>query len=502
MKLAIYIRVSTQKQATKGESPHLQKKEGIERAKQENLKFEVYDDSGVSGTANDIEKRVQMKRLLSDMEAGQISHIWAQSEERISRGNNLVSAYILDKIQEYKVLVLTKGMTYDLTTAQHRFLFASIIGAGGLSAGIGFEKARDNKRERISRGYSAGGNNMAYGYKSESKMLLLDEYESEIIRRIFKDVVNGHSANSVSRALNAEGVKTKRGGQWSNTHIIQILRNEIYIGKRKWNNEIFKISPIITEKLFFKANEQLKHNRRGDKIFIRDAYPYNTLLSCHKCNDRMRGWARSRAKGQMGVYRCGCSSISVVALHKAMELIVSKLYLVEDEYTRLLNKGASIIMSNLGADVLLGQNRIDDSQVNLFKSEIAKLVTKKKRLGQIYYDDLLTEEDYNSKIFELDKQKREYERKIELLTITVKPLKYSLGQISTLTDSERVEVAVNEISKMVWQQNCSVNSRYRTGILKVELKHNKWILSQAVVHIKINYRDATKPTIEYVGAFK
>ena len=50
MKIGIYNRVSTEKQASQGVSLRDQKQRGIEFCKKENYEYEIFQDSGLSGS--------------------------------------------------------------------------------------------------------------------------------------------------------------------------------------------------------------------------------------------------------------------------------------------------------------------------------------------------------------------------------------------------------------------------------------------------------------------
>ena len=45
---------------------------------------------------------------------------------------------------------------------------------------------------------------------------------------------NGMSATAVARQLNREGLKGKRGGQWTATSVLKVMRNEFHERRKKW----------------------------------------------------------------------------------------------------------------------------------------------------------------------------------------------------------------------------------------------------------------------------
>jgi site-specific DNA recombinase len=74
-----------------------------------------------------------------------------------------------------------------------------------------------------------------YGYQrirdeSEKSRLVIDAAEAEIVRRIFRQLLDGYSPVKIARQLHEGQVPTKSGGLWNITTVRQILFNEAYIG--------------------------------------------------------------------------------------------------------------------------------------------------------------------------------------------------------------------------------------------------------------------------------
>lgn len=91
--------------------------------------------------------------------------------------------------------------------------------------------------------------NCPFGYKKaegDRHMLLIEEREARIVRRIFEMAMEGMTSTQIARTLNREGVKTpaalkqeqgkckkapkREGFFWSSSGICRILRNEAYAG--------------------------------------------------------------------------------------------------------------------------------------------------------------------------------------------------------------------------------------------------------------------------------
>jgi site-specific DNA recombinase len=111
---------------------------------------------------------------------------------------------------------------------------------------------------RVRSGKSGGGN--AYGYDVPRELdemgnpirgnQAINETESDVVRRIFRDYINGKSPRAIAFALNREDVPGPTGKGWTASTIIGnrkrgtgILNNQLYVGKRIWNRLNYRRDP-------------------------------------------------------------------------------------------------------------------------------------------------------------------------------------------------------------------------------------------------------------------
>jgi len=67
--------------------------------------------------------------------------------------------------------------------------------------------------------------------KDENKRLIVVPEEAEIVKRIYREYLEGYSMLKIKRGLEADGILTGAGNEkWHTSNINQILRNEKYIG--------------------------------------------------------------------------------------------------------------------------------------------------------------------------------------------------------------------------------------------------------------------------------
>ena len=109
--------------------------------------------------------------------------------------------------------------------------------------------------EQKSRGYTAGEKVYGYYTKPSGKLIVnkkgqqkydgmvhkINPDESEVVKKIFKEFINGKSISKIVEDLNRDKIPTKKGysGGWNTSTVSRILKNEKYMGLwiwRKWKN--------------------------------------------------------------------------------------------------------------------------------------------------------------------------------------------------------------------------------------------------------------------------
>ena len=76
--------------------------------------------------------------------------------------------------------------------------------------------------------------NRFLGYtKDENGNLVIDPKQAEVVRRIYREYLEGYSMKSIALHLEQDGILTGAGNtKWYDSTINKILRNEKYYGRR------------------------------------------------------------------------------------------------------------------------------------------------------------------------------------------------------------------------------------------------------------------------------
>lgn len=298
--MALYTRVSTQEQASKGISLENQLERGIKRAKSLGLDWIHYEDAGISGGT--IDDRPSLKKLLEDIGAGKITHLYMYDIDRLSRGD-VLQWYALKKIfKENKIRVYDDLVEIKLDDegsmlmTDIKQLFAAYERSKTKS------KIIDNLRDNAGKGKWGGGEFLPYGYtKDDNKMLIVNNNEVDLIKLIFKMSLDNIGIRVISNYLNEKGYKTRTGRKWRDGTVYHILTNPLYSGKRRYKGELLDAPAIITEELFKMVQLNLTKNKsfKSDKKYF---YLLKGLIRCPQCGKSFYGRKRADLKDKS--YTC------------------------------------------------------------------------------------------------------------------------------------------------------------------------------------------------------
>ena len=235
--------------------------------------------------------------------------------------------------------IITPGKTYDLQNESDeqftdmKFMFSR------------YELKTINKRLVRGRNQSASegkfmGSMAPYGYRpyklagQKGNSLRIEPEEAKVVQMIY-DMYGkqGMGYNAIAYALNDMHIPARKG-QWSQTSIVNILTNEVYLGKIRWRRELVKRvvkdgfltkkriqnddydlydglhEPIITEEQWSQVKAvQAKYSHASVHTQRELKNPFAGILSCEKCGAIMKRYLPHPKESPIAWYRCqtrGC----------------------------------------------------------------------------------------------------------------------------------------------------------------------------------------------------
>ena len=289
---ALYIRVSSDKQAKEGDSIPAQREALRQYAGSHHMQiYGEYIDDGVSGTRAD---RDELSRLLADVEAGMIDIILITKLDRLYRS---LKHYLnmMDRLDKHNVGWRAIWENYDTTTPQGRLIVSQMMSIAQFEAENTGQRVRAVLDYKISHGEVASGS-VPFGYVIRDKRLVPGPHADDA-REIFKHYAmygNLHKTARLSAGL---------GGPASTNGIKNMLRNEKYVGVARDNPQFCEA--IIDKSLFNDVQRKLSMNV---KISQKHTYIFSGLVKCAECGASMGVNRRKRKRGncitiEIG-YRC------------------------------------------------------------------------------------------------------------------------------------------------------------------------------------------------------
>jgi hypothetical protein len=372
----------------------------------------------------------------------------------------------------------------------------------------------DAVKDSIRQGKWRGGH-LPYGYKSVSCGTLnfkgkpifdviIDPYESDIIRTIFKLYTKEHyGATLIAKHLNNKGLRTTTNGLFSSGKVREILKNKIYIGiyqHNKYNirrnkkkeveimeSPIMKDFVIVDDASYYEAQEIITKNRRA-KTNIQRKTVHGQLLSgmlfCGECGRRFTSHKyitqQKKEEGKLvNYFRCyyKCTSYyypterehtckqgtyNAVKLDRLLINDAKEFILTTDKdkllsnYKTQVEEQLSLSTKNIKR-VELDISKIDKEIIKL-KNEVVKILTGESNFSQELLNALLQDKE-QEKIALIPKQEQLQQEISQLeqnISIQAK-LKENLDNWSTRFDNQTKEgkkaMLLNIIDKITLNNN-------------------------------------------------
>lgn len=208
------------------------------------------------------------------------------------------------------------------------------------------QNVRRGLAESAEKCQSTGGNR-PLGYKTgPDKKFVVDEDTAPTVRKVFAMYAQGATVSEIVRALNAQGLRTKRGTPFTQNSLHAMLKNEKYIGVYTYDGRRIEngVPRIVDDETFYKVQEMLKVNKRAPaKTWSRADYLLSDKLFCGKCGSPMVGESgTSKTGARHNYYICtkkkrlkGCDKKAVRQADIETEVLETVHDLLED--TDLLN---------------------------------------------------------------------------------------------------------------------------------------------------------------------
>lgn len=283
----------------------------------------IYADEGISGTST--QGRDQFNRMILDCEAGRIDLILTKSISRFAR-NTLDCLNYIRKLKALEIPVLFEKEGINTMDARGELLLTIMASIAQQESESISRNVQMGVRYHYQEGRVCAGHQNMLGYTrtSEGSLAIVPE-EAVLVRRIFREYLDGYSPKHIGERLRAEKVTDRRGilRSWSIRSIQYILRNEKYMGDlllQKYYTEDFlskKIrpnkgeiqqyyvegshAPILPREIYYRVQTEIER-RSSSRTRYSHRIGLSGKLFCSECGSPLY---RVKAQGKRHTrWRC------------------------------------------------------------------------------------------------------------------------------------------------------------------------------------------------------
>ena len=377
IRVALYIRVSTEEQSRHGLSLEDQRNALIEYAKSNGMQIVgIYEDAGISAR-KPYKSRPALLRLLDDVKSKKIDLILFTKLDRWFRnvGNYYAVQEVLDENNVSWKAILED---YETVTASGRLKVNIMLSVAQDEADRTSERLKFTFEQKRARGEPTNGR-CPLGYKIVNGHLQIDQDTAEAARDMFSHFIRTRSVVAVTKYMREQwGIKRA----YKNFRLF--FRNPIYIGKF-FNSDC---PALISQEIWDRTREIL--STRAQRIVTgENIYLFTGILCCAECGNNMSGEKLTKGGRDYIYYRCpghfrgeGCEHKKRVREDKIEEWLVNNLIgLVE--------------IHNLEVK----QKKAEKPQKN-----ISKIRSKMEKLKDLYLSDLIEKDMYIAEYTALKKE--------------------------------------------------------------------------------------------------
>jgi hypothetical protein len=137
---------------------------------------------------------------------------------------------MVDVFDRHRVSFSAVTQQINSATSMGRLMLNVLLSFAQFEREVTGERIRDKIAASKAKGMWMGGP-LPLGYDVRDRLLVINEKEADLVRRIFDDFVAIRSATLMAKAYVAEGVLTKGGKRFTKQALYKMLHNRMYLGE-------------------------------------------------------------------------------------------------------------------------------------------------------------------------------------------------------------------------------------------------------------------------------
>lgn len=279
VKMALYIRVSTDRQAEEGYSIEVQTERLIAFSKTQEgeISYELYIDDGFSGASLE---RPAMQRLVQDAKNKVITHVCVYKLDRLSRSQKDTLHLIEDVFLPNNIAFVSIQESFNTATAFGRAVVGILSVFAQLERENIYERTRSGMQKRVEAGFWPGGGGVPFGYDYDlDKGILVPNSDADTVRQVYDLYIKGHSLQNIANIL---GLKYEKLAA-------QIMLRKTNIGIIEYNGVEYRglHEPIVQAEVYEKALA-LHAQRSSMRLVASTKHLLTGLVYCGVCGAKLR----------------------------------------------------------------------------------------------------------------------------------------------------------------------------------------------------------------------
>ena len=169
--------------------------------------------------------------MIDDCEAGNIDMIITKSISRFAR-NTLDCLKYIRQLKDKNIPVFFEKEAINTMDAKGEILITIMASLAQQESQSLSQNVKLGLQFRYQNGQVQVNHNHFLGYtKDADGNLIIDPEQAEVVKRIYREYLEGYSMDRIAKGLEADGILTGAGKtKWWTSTINKILRNEKYIG--------------------------------------------------------------------------------------------------------------------------------------------------------------------------------------------------------------------------------------------------------------------------------
>lgn len=376
----------------------------------------IYADEGISGT--NTKKRLEFNRMIDDCMAGKIDMVMTKSISRFAR-NTLDCLQYVRQLKDKNIAIFFEKENINTLDGRGDLLISIMSSLAQEESSNLSKVTRMGIVYRFQEGKVFVNHKWFLGYtKDENGNLVIVPEQAEVVRRIYREFLEGKSAISIIKGLEKDGIKNGAGRtKWHNTNIYQILKNEKYTGdallqksytidflnKKRVRNDGYvpkyyvenSHEGIITKEDFAAVQAEIarRNSLRGysktGKSEYSSKYPFSGKLYCSNCGAKFNRQIWGTGKYKKGVWICANHRMNGEEACPQKALIERKL---EQAFVRAINQvigGKDAFMERLFDNIYESLDAVEheftqeqiDERLTELQQEIMSLVRLNAKTG-------------------------------------------------------------------------------------------------------------------------